>query len=405
MLRRDRLRQPLSRLWPTAGALLTMFVMGFSVGASLLPGAGSGISDESFAQLNAATCTTQPSPGWNDMNGVGARDNAMMAYDSALGEVVLFGGYNGAFLGDTWTFKGGCWTEYESATATAGQCTLISTGATVTCPAPSAQGAMGYDPSTPALILFPGNIGGTLSQQTWEFTSSGWTQLTCTATSCPPAQFDLGMATDPLDNQAMLFDGCTTSSTSCTGSDGALWAFHAGGWTQLCSGSTAAPACATEPAGRSSFGFAYDTADQRVVMFGGVPPGKVGKYDGDTWEVHGSTPGAVSWVQVCTGSTTAPQCSTEPAARGYLLLSDEARDGYALLFGGYDGSELADTWEFKGTTPGSGWTQCTSCSGPSARDGDGGQHMTYDYAAGDQYALLFGGVSGATYLGDTWIYN
>ena len=47
------------------------------------------------------TPTTSPS----------ARSGPSMVYDAAIGEVVLFGGYNSGGLNDTWTYDGSEWTQ------------------------------------------------------------------------------------------------------------------------------------------------------------------------------------------------------------------------------------------------------------------------------------------------------
>jgi len=39
-----------------------------------------------------------------------ARDGATMAYDPATANIVLFGGYGGSYLSDTWTWNGTTWT-------------------------------------------------------------------------------------------------------------------------------------------------------------------------------------------------------------------------------------------------------------------------------------------------------
>ncbi|HLG92667.1 MAG TPA: hypothetical protein VKY15_06770, partial [Acidimicrobiales bacterium] len=44
------------------------------------------------------------------------RDGASMAYDPAIGKVVLFGGENPSFLGDTWTYDG-TWAQQFPATS------------------------------------------------------------------------------------------------------------------------------------------------------------------------------------------------------------------------------------------------------------------------------------------------
>jgi hypothetical protein len=54
------------------------------------------------------TCTNSPSD----------RDGASMAYDSANGgQLVLFGGYNGAYDNDTWTWNGTTWAQLSPATS------------------------------------------------------------------------------------------------------------------------------------------------------------------------------------------------------------------------------------------------------------------------------------------------
>jgi hypothetical protein len=37
-----------------------------------------------------------------------------MIYDAADHDVVLFGGYNGQYLGDTWTWDGSTWTQLST---------------------------------------------------------------------------------------------------------------------------------------------------------------------------------------------------------------------------------------------------------------------------------------------------
>src|SRR5437763_5007458 len=44
-------------------------------------------------------------------NSPSARSYPAMAYDAVSRKVVLFGGYNGVYLNDTWTFDGTNWTK------------------------------------------------------------------------------------------------------------------------------------------------------------------------------------------------------------------------------------------------------------------------------------------------------
>ena len=55
-----------------------------------------------YGQLDAVDPGRQPAR---------PRDYASMAYDPATGQLVLFGGYDGGFLDDTWTWNGTTWTS------------------------------------------------------------------------------------------------------------------------------------------------------------------------------------------------------------------------------------------------------------------------------------------------------
>ena len=65
-----------------------------------------------------------------------------MAYDPAIGQLVLFGGVgaNGNALGDTWTYNGTTWTLQSPPTS----------------PGARALASMDYDPALGQLVLFGG---------------------------------------------------------------------------------------------------------------------------------------------------------------------------------------------------------------------------------------------------------
>ena len=69
-----------------------------------------------------------------------AREAAAMAYDAATGTVVLFGGYNGHYLADTWTWDGTTWTKRAPAVHPPGR----------------AEAVMAYDAATGTVVLFGG---------------------------------------------------------------------------------------------------------------------------------------------------------------------------------------------------------------------------------------------------------
>jgi hypothetical protein len=130
------------------------------------------------------------------------------------------------------------------------------------------------------------------------------------------------------------------------------------------------------PSPRTNHGMAYDSAHQRVVVFGGDPGGPT---LADTWEWDGSL-----WTQVA---------DTGPSARRGLSLSEHAAAGSQrlVLFGGALGpTHLADTWTYDGTD----WIQVAD-TGPSARAGHATAHDQVR-----QRTVLFGGDNGV--LRDTW---
>ncbi|WP_201391755.1 kelch repeat-containing protein [Ktedonobacter sp. SOSP1-52] len=93
------------------------------------------------------------------------RMNASIAYDAAIGQLVLFGGFaTGANspLNDTWTWDGTTWTQHPGM-------------------APSARmnASMAYDAATHTVVLFGGDDMGApipLLTDTWTWDGTAWTQ-------------------------------------------------------------------------------------------------------------------------------------------------------------------------------------------------------------------------------------
>ena len=142
----------------------------------------------------------------------------------------------------------------------------------------------------------------------------------------------------------------------------------------------------TSPGGRISPGMAYDSARNRVVLFGGHGGNSGGGYLSDTWELDGK-----NWTQI--KPTTSP-----PYRYSHAMTYDAARQR-VVLFGGYTHLvpfDLSDTWEWDGKN----WTQAKPTTSPSARYSHA---MAYDSRG---RTVLFGGYLHSTgYLGDTWEYG
>jgi hypothetical protein len=169
------------------------------------------------------------------------RWNALMAYDAATREMVLFGGSatGQPFLADTWTFNGTNWKEIAPATSPPGR--LFA--------------SMAYDPATRVIVLFGGSDLNALDD-TWTFNGSNWSEL-FPATS-PPALSSASMAYDPATSDIVLFGGVGASPQH----DNDTWTFNGSNWSEVFP--------ATSPPARASASMAYDPATRDIVLFGGT---------------------------------------------------------------------------------------------------------------------------------------
>jgi hypothetical protein len=156
---------------------------------------------------------------------------------------------------------------------------------------------------------------------------------------------------------------------------GDLWRWDGSSWTEL------APATALPP--RKNHGVAYDSARQRVVVFGGIVGGLAApsKSLDDTWEWNGQ-----DWID--------RTAAKKPAARaGHAMTYDPVR-GVVLVFGGtYSSAPFNDTWEYNDGV----WTERTPATSPPGRFNT---QMVFDEAR--QVVVLFGGQTLTGPLNDTW---
>jgi len=106
--------------------------------------------------------------------------------------------------------------------------------------------------------------------------------------------------------------------------------------------------------------------------------------------------------------TPTPTSTVSPVTRWFLAGSRsdmerasaamvyDAHRGVVVLFGGRDGGERSDTWEYDGST----WTQVSTAHTPPAR-----YWHNLAYAAQRRVVVLFGGEHADTWFDDTWEYD
>jgi hypothetical protein len=297
-----------------------------------------------------------------------------MAYDSARRQVVLFGGDDGDFQQDTWVYA------VKPATLAF---------ATFTAPANATQG------TTFAASVLVANVGGTPADLTSTALTFDGTGLTAVASNSNPTSIALGV-TATFNYVVTVGDFATLGARAATlavlakehysGLDvSKTEALSAKVTVQLGTESAesrldwALKSPTTQPSSRYRHAMAFDSARDRVVLFGGQDINN-NRFQ-DTWEWDGT-----NWLE------RGPD--HKPGVRaGHGLAYDAARQS-TVLFGGHDGNFRQDTWLWNG----SDWAEVSPTSLPTARAVPA---MAYDSVRGR--TVLFGGqIDGGNVTNDTW---
>ena len=232
--------------------------------------------------------------------------------------------------------------------------------------------AMAYDPVNKKVVLF-GNSGAN-NDETWIFDTSQhiWSQV---AVEGPSGRYGHAMVYDELNKNILLFGGIASPG----GYRGDTWTFDTTTsiWTKISD---------SGPDPRSHHAMAYDTDNNKVVLFGGYNPGVDGTYLSDTWILDVSD---YSWNQVG---------GMGPDGRRYHSMIYDRGSKKIVIFGG-DGQphHYGDTWTFNTTQ--NIWMQVAS-SGPSERELHA---MIYDQK--NERTIMFGGSLSTSKDSNTYIYR
>jgi MYXO-CTERM domain-containing protein len=270
-----------------------------------------------------------------------------VAFDETRGVVVMFGGMTRTFMSgahplqDTW--------EWSPAT---GAWTLRRASG----PAPADRGgaAMAYDPVRKKVLMFGGRAASGYDYEDlweWDPPSGEWTDRTSSGKH-PAARAQHAMLYQKSTNKILLFGGGRSSSggtsldgTGVSASIGDTWELDSATATWTMS------TPATGPSARHDFGFAWDSTNNKAVLFGGLQvdvPGATGVPKQDTWEWD---PGAQTW-------TDRTSMGDKPAARMAPAMAYDDTRKRVVLFGGVNmpnWDNQNDMWEWD-TTAG-GWTK------------------------------------------------
>ncbi|HEV2449377.1 MAG TPA: hypothetical protein VGU43_03075, partial [Thermoplasmata archaeon] len=285
------------------GVLLLILLLVAPPLATSVPG---GRSPPMPARTNAAPTTVGaavaaprggaiPNGEWVNVTGSGApsaRFGASMAYDAALGQVILFGGCGLVVcpLNDTWAFSGGVWAQLHPAVSPPGRWAAM----------------VSYDPQLSAVVLFGGcgNTTCTLND-TWEFTGPTWAPIP--AGAAPTGRSGGSLVYDANGSRLLLFGGCYRTP--------GVYGYNCGGNTvwELNSSSAWLNVTPSGPAPRSRAyeAAATDPSVGGILVTGGSAFGLFYQQQywwTDTWGLAGST-----WTNFTAAPPPGPCCEASAA--------------------------------------------------------------------------------------------
>ena len=248
-------------------------------------------------------------------------------------------------------------------------------------PVARANSSMVYDSASGRVILFGGmDSGGIFLNDTWAYEpiANTWADLEPSG-SLPATRALHSMVYDSASDKVILFGGMDNGGKFQSDT----WAYDpiANTWTNL-------NPSGNRPVARTNSSMVYDPDSGKVILFGGMDVAFL--MLGDTWVYD---PTANSWAELTpTGSS--------PTARAGHAMVYEPGNGKVILFGGKtDTGFLNDTWAYDPAA--NSWTELNpSGTPPSARAFDS---LAYDPSS--HKAILFGGQDGSAVLRDTWDYD
>lgn len=287
------------------------------VNGQMLIFGGQGFVGASFDFLNQLWSYRPSTNQWSSVMSGGVqppvRRDHVAAWDSANGQMLVFGGYdNSAHLDDLWSYSptSNDWSQLSPASPR---------------PLPRAAHSAVWDPIGRQFLVYGGHNGQFLSDL-WAYrpATNSWTQLGLSGPTPGPRAFQ-STVWDPVNNRMLLFAGQDNSGFHTD-----LWAYQpqTDSWTLI------SPANATPPIdGRGGHTAVWDAQNNQMVVFAGntsigyVNTVLVYQLAANTW-----------FRPMINGSTPDPRDN-------HAAIWDPINQR-TLIFSGYTGGAPADLWTF-----------------------------------------------------------
>lgn len=235
-------------------------------------------------------------------------------------------------------------------------------------PQPRFNHAMAYDSSRQRVVLFGGHDGSSLLSDTWEYNPATNTWAQIFPANAPSARVWHRMVYDSARQRVVLFGGLNGSPLQDT------WEWNGTNWTLMATGPMTP---------RYLTGMAYDRVRQVTVMWSGSNLSGV-IADTSVWEWNGTT-----WTQKIVAS---------PTGRASHRMAFDSVHNLVLLFGGFeDGAPPPppnNVWSWNGSI----WNNHGNATAPPG--GRTRHPMVFDDSAGA--LVVQGGLMSGTLQSDTW---
>jgi N-acetylneuraminic acid mutarotase len=288
--------------------------------------------------------------------------DVMMAYDSESDMTIIFGGEDPTdspvVQGQTWAYDLNSDSYFDMAPAMA--------------PSPRAAGGVAYDSQSDRIVQFGGILSTTTqeaSNETWiyDYNSNTWTNAS--PSIAPSSRLASYMTYDSESDRVILFGGVTLTPS---GVHGDTWAYdlETNTWEEM------HPSIA--PDARYGAANAYDSNEDRVLLFGGNPSATtITNTFNDTWAYDYNSN---TWVELSPVS--------HPTNRYATKMVYDSESNKTVLFGSYPGASVNDkTWVFDYDD--NNWTEANPTLHPNGRFR---HHIVYDSESDS--LIMFGGMTG-----------